>query len=166
MLRRCKLAWKLRNVQMISMCRLCVIVLCNKRTVFTSNLSSLGCSHVRFLLNKVVVFFKWRSAWAHQIHFLGQDQSTEAQWAEMTVADCSLFSCMWAHFPIGSNITRDRVLWYPRPGRKTPGHEVVGSSLLVLIALLAVPPGGCYDDDDISERALQLTNVTAPLLEL
>ena len=32
-------------------------------------------------------------------HFLSQDQSTVAQQAEMTVAKCSLMSCLWAHFP-------------------------------------------------------------------
>ena len=38
--------------------------------------------------------FKWRSARTHQFHFLGQDQSTVAQQAETTVAECSLMSCM------------------------------------------------------------------------
>ena len=44
-------------------------------------------------------FLKWRSAHVHGFHFLGQDQSTVAQWAKMTVAECSLMSCMWARFP-------------------------------------------------------------------
>ena len=44
-------------------------------------------------------FFKWRSALAHQFHFLGQDQSTVAQRAETTVAECSLTSCVGARFP-------------------------------------------------------------------
>ena len=42
----------------------------------------------------------WRSACAHQFHFFsGQDQSTVAQRAEMTVAECSLTSCVWTRFP-------------------------------------------------------------------
>ena len=35
-------------------------------------------------------FIKWRLARAHSFHSLGQDQSTVAQEAEMTVAKCSL----------------------------------------------------------------------------
>ena len=31
---------------------------------------------------------------AHQFHFVGQDQPTLAQQAELTVAECSLMSCM------------------------------------------------------------------------
>ena len=64
------------------------------------------------------------------------------------------------------DLTCDRVLWHPRPGGERPGHEVVGSSPLILIALLAATPSGCYDDDDTSDRTLQLTNVKLPLLEL
>ena len=48
-------------------------------------------------------FLKWRLARTHEFHFLGQDQSTIAQWPEMTVAECFLSSCMWAHFLIGSH---------------------------------------------------------------
>ena len=44
-------------------------------------------------------FLKWRSAWMYQFHSSGQDQCTVAQRAEMTVNECSLMSCMWAHFP-------------------------------------------------------------------
>ena len=44
-------------------------------------------------------FLKWRSACAHQFHFLGQDQCTEAQQAEMTGAKCSLTSFVWTGFP-------------------------------------------------------------------
>ena len=43
------------------------------------------CTFLSFL------FFK---ALAHQFHYLGQDQSTMAQQAEMTVAKCSLMSCV------------------------------------------------------------------------
>ena len=35
---------------------------------------------------------KWGSARAHQFHFLGQGQSTLAQRADTTVAECSLTS--------------------------------------------------------------------------
>ena len=46
-----------------------------------------------------LIFLKWRSACEYRIDFSGQDQSTVAQKAEMTVAECSLMSCMWTHFP-------------------------------------------------------------------
>ena len=39
----------------------------------------------------------------HFCHSLGQDQSTIAQPAEMTVAECSLMSCVLARFLIGSH---------------------------------------------------------------
>ena len=42
----------------------------------------------------VPFFLKSRSVRAHQFHVLGQDQSTVAEQAEMTVAKCSLTSCM------------------------------------------------------------------------
>ena len=44
-------------------------------------------------------FWRWRLACTHWFHFLGQDQSTVAQWAEMTVVKCSLVNYMWDHFP-------------------------------------------------------------------
>ena len=48
-------------------------------------------------LNSAYFFFsQWISVHAHQFHFLGQGQSTVAQQANMTVANCSLASCMWA----------------------------------------------------------------------
>ena len=34
------------------------------------------------------------------VPLLGQDQSTVAQQAKMTVAKCSLISCVWAHIPV------------------------------------------------------------------
>ena len=39
-------------------------------------------------------FLKWKSVRTPQFHFLGEDQSTVAQRAEMTVAERSLTSCM------------------------------------------------------------------------
>ena len=42
----------------------------------------------------VVVVFKLRLARVHQFHSLCQDQSTVAQRAETTVAECSLTSCV------------------------------------------------------------------------
>ena len=37
---------------------------------------------------------KWRSARAHQFHFLGRDQSIVSQRPETTVAQCSLTGCV------------------------------------------------------------------------
>ena len=48
-------------------------------------------------------FLRWRLVHAYQFHSLCQDKSTVAQRAEMTVAECSLTSCMLAHFWIGSH---------------------------------------------------------------
>ena len=44
-------------------------------------------------------FFKGRSAREPQFHCLGQIQSTAAERVEMTVAERSLRSCVWARFP-------------------------------------------------------------------
>ena len=48
------------------------------------------------ILAYVFYFFfpKWRLARAHLFHSLGQDQSTLAQRAETTVAECSLTCCV------------------------------------------------------------------------
>ena len=46
---------------------------------------------------------RWRLACTYIFHPLHQDQSTVAQWAEMTVVKCSLTSCVWACFHIGSH---------------------------------------------------------------
>ena len=56
------------------------------------------CLRFSFVLSKKKMF-KWWSAHLHQFHFLSQDQSTGAQRAETTVAECSLMSCVWACFP-------------------------------------------------------------------
>ena len=48
-------------------------------------------------------FLKWRLAYGYYFHSLGQDQSTVAQRAETTVTECSLTSCEWARFLIGSH---------------------------------------------------------------
>ena len=56
-----------------------------------------ACAFFNFL------FFKWRLARAYYSHSLGQDQSTVAQRAVTTVTECSLTSCVWAHFLIGSH---------------------------------------------------------------
>ena len=51
----------------------------------------------------VVVVVLWKSACAYQIYFLGQDQSTVAQWPEMTVSSIpwwvayELVSLIWSH---------------------------------------------------------------------
>ena len=47
--------------------------------------------------------FLWRLARAHYFHSSGQDQSTLAQQAVMTVTKCSLTSCVWACFLTGSH---------------------------------------------------------------
>ena len=43
-------------------------------------------------------FFKWRSTCAHRFHSKGQDQSTVAQRAEMTMAQCSMTISRLARF--------------------------------------------------------------------
>ena len=50
--------------------------------------------HFPTALYSFFFFFKWKSARAHQFHFLGQDQSTVAQRAVTTVAERSLTSCL------------------------------------------------------------------------
>ena len=49
-------------------------------------------SRLRFF--SFLFFSKWRLARAHKFHSLCQDQSTVAQRAETTVAECSLTSCV------------------------------------------------------------------------
>ena len=56
-----------------------------------------------FILRLPFFFLKWRLARAHSFHSLCQDQSTVAQRAESTLAGCSLTSCVWTHFRIGSH---------------------------------------------------------------
>ena len=58
-------------------------------------------------------FLKWRLAHTHKFHSSGQDQSTVAQPAEMTVAMCFLTSCKWAHFQIGSHTMPGQ--WHSQP---------------------------------------------------
>ena len=48
-------------------------------------------------------FLKWRLAWAHLFCSSGQDQFTVAQRAETIVTACSMTSCVWARFVIGSH---------------------------------------------------------------
>ena len=47
----------------------------------------------------VPFFLKSRSVRAHQSHVLGQDQSTVAEQAATTVAECFLMSCVQARYP-------------------------------------------------------------------
>ena len=54
----------------------------------------------RLRFHLFIIFFKWRSARAHQFHPLSQDQSTAAQKADTTVADRPLTSCVWVRFPV------------------------------------------------------------------
>ena len=60
-------------------------------------------------------FLKWRLARALYFHALGQDQSTVAQLAETTVAECSLTSCMWARSRIGSHTMPEQPHSQPTP---------------------------------------------------
>ena len=50
-----------------------------------------------------LLLFKVEISSHTQFHSLDQDQSTVAQQAETTVTKCSLMSCMWACFLIGSH---------------------------------------------------------------
>ena len=60
-----------------------------------------------------VLFLKWRLACPHEFNSLFQDQSIVAQWAETTVAECSLASWVWAHFQIGSHTMSEQ--WHSQP---------------------------------------------------
>ena len=62
-----------------------------------------GCLTIHSLPALFFFFLKWRLARAHCFHSLCQDRSTVAQRAETTMAECSLTSCMWAHFLIDSH---------------------------------------------------------------
>ena len=55
-------------------------------------------------------FLKWRSARAYLFLSLGQDRSTVALWAEMTVAVCSLTSWVWAGFPEVPKLCLDSIV--------------------------------------------------------
>ena len=58
-------------------------------------------------------FFEVEISLCTLIPSLCQDESIVAQWAETTVAKCSLTSCVWSHFQIGSyNIPGQ---WHSQP---------------------------------------------------
>ena len=59
-----------------------------------------------------IFFFYWRLARAHLSHSLGQDQSTVAQRAETTVAECSVTSRAQASFRIGSHTMPRKLCCY------------------------------------------------------
>ena len=63
--------------------------------------SSLARFGARFDVHSMPVpfFLKSRSVRAHQSHVLGQDQSTVAEQAATTVAECFLMSCVQARYP-------------------------------------------------------------------
>ena len=71
-------------------------------------------SCLRFLL-LLFFFLKWRLARAHQFQSLCHDQSRVAQRAETTVAECSLTSCVWVRFRIGSHTMPGRRHSQPTP---------------------------------------------------
>ena len=52
-----------------------------------------------FILCLCLFFLKSTYVRVHQSHFLGQDQSTVAEQAETTVAECFLVSCVCARYP-------------------------------------------------------------------
>ena len=60
------------------------------------------CSTIYSLPALFFFFYKLRLACAHKFNFL-KDQSTVAQWPEMTVAEFSLLSFVWAGVLIGSH---------------------------------------------------------------
>ena len=67
-------------------------------TAVSSLARILGEGH-SFPAHAFVVVVKWGSVREHRFHFLGKDQSTLAQRAKTTVAECSLTSCVRAGFP-------------------------------------------------------------------
>ena len=60
-------------------------------------------------------FLKWRLARAHLFYSLCQDQSTVAERAKTTVAECFLTSCVCARFRIGSNTMPGQRYGQPTP---------------------------------------------------
>ena len=75
-----------------------------------------------FLLFFSSSLFKSRLGSAHYLHSIGQDQSTVAQRAETTVADCSLTRCVWGLFLTGSHTT-------PAQRHKSVYSDIVGSRM-------------------------------------
>ena len=67
---------------------------------------------------------------AQMFHSLCQDESTVAQRAETTVAECSLTSCVWARFPIGSHTMPGQRHSQPTPTSLSQGvcQEVTGKA--------------------------------------
>ena len=61
-----------------------------------------GTVTIRFPPALFFFFFKWRLVRAHEFQSLYQDQSTVARRAEMTAAEYSLTTYVWARFMIGS----------------------------------------------------------------
>ena len=80
------------------------------------------CSTIHTTPMFVCFFLKWRLARAHEFQSLCKDQSTVAQQAEMTVAECSLTSCVWARFQIGSNTMSGE--WHSQPIPTSLGQGV------------------------------------------
>ena len=68
-----------------------------------------------FLFFFFFLFLKSRLARTHLFHFSGQDQSTVAQQAETTVAECSLASCVRARFLVSSHTTPGQQHNQPTP---------------------------------------------------
>ena len=74
-------------------------------------------------------FFSWDKLAHTNSTLLHQDQSTVAQWAETAVAECSLTSCVWASFPIGSFTMPGQWHGQPTPTSLGPGCMRVSCNL-------------------------------------
>ena len=79
-------------------------------------------------------FFKWRLAHTHLCHSLCQDQSTVAQWAEMTVAMCSVMNCMWLWACFFS------LHFLTRPGQRHSQHTLTSLGKGVCMFTSYLPP--------------------------
>ena len=114
-------------------------------------------------LPSLFVLLKWRLAHVHQFHSLGQDKSTVAQRAETTVAKCSLTSCMWVCFRIGSHIM-------PGQQHSQPSWTSLGVCMFRCYlppALLAEWPGSlpCHRGNTVVEQTLNKSQHTKLTLE-
>ena len=69
------------------------------------------------------IFLKVEISLCTLIPLFRPGQSTVAQWAETTVAKCSLTSCVWAHFLIGSHTMPTQRHSQPSLILKKPDHK-------------------------------------------
>ena len=104
------------------------LLVCANLVVAFSFLGDLG-GKVLWFIPRLRFFFRWRSARAYQFHFFfkGQDQSTMAQRAKTTVAECFLTSCGWVRFP-------DRFLHYAWTA-KSAHSDSIGSRVYACLGV-------------------------------